>query len=200
MMHRILILDDEPNILSALKRTLLNRGAPDASTDYVVETFSEAEPALARLNEASFDAILSDYRMPGMNGVDFLKQVRIVQPDAIRIILSGYADLDALISAINEAEIFRFITKPWVDYELKLLLKEALKTRELQIENQKLADMIRVKKGIISRQEAELRRLEKVSPGITKVKWREDGAVLFEDMTPEEVEEVNRLLYSPPQA
>jgi len=196
MTHRILILDDEPHVLSALKRTLSQRESED-SVNYQVEIFSDAEAALARLYESAFDAVLSDYRMAGMNGVEFLTKVRAIQPDAVRIILSGYADLEALITAINEAEIFRFVSKPWIDYELKILLKQAIETRELLMENQRLADVIRVERGLLSRHEAELRRLEKESPGITRVKWGDRGEVYFEDMSQEELLEVERLLHIP---
>lgn len=199
MIHRILIVDDEPHVLSSLKRSLLQRGEQEDAPAYQVETFSAPAQALARINETAFDAVLSDYRMPGMNGVELLARVRVMQPDAIRIILSGYADLDGLITAINEAEIFRFISKPWADYELKAMLRQAFQTRELLMENQRLADMIRVERGLLSRHEAELRRLEKESPGITKVKWGHGGEVLFDDMSAEEIQEVERLLrHSPP--
>lgn len=193
-MHRILILDDEPFVLSSLRRSLSSWRTDGTRASYCLETFDDPERALARLRDVAFDVVLSDYNMPAMNGVQFLSTVRTLQPDAIRIILSGYADLNAMIGAINQAEIFRFINKPWVDYELKAVLEHAVQYRELQVENKKLADIIRVERGMLSRQEAELKRLEQESPGITQVKWGANGEVLFEDMTAEELLEVEELL------
>lgn len=192
-MHRILILDDEPFVLSALRRSLSNWRSDGTRATYCLETFDQPERAITRLQEMAFDVVLSDYNMPGMNGVEFLSEVRRLQPDAIRIILSGFADLNAMISAINEAEIFRFISKPWGDYELKAVLEHAVQYRELQVENKKLADIIRVERGMLSRQEAELKRLEQECPGITQVKWGSHGEVLFEDMTAAELLEVEEL-------
>jgi two-component system probable response regulator PhcQ len=194
-MYHILAVDDEPLVLSALKRSLIAKETIDNSASFQVETHTDPNAALQRLEETAFDAVLSDYRMPAMNGVDFLSRVRVIQPDVVRIILSGYTDLNALVSAVNQVGIARFISKPWVDYELKATLIETLKARELLIENQRLADIVRVERGLLSRHEAELRRLEKESPGITHVKWGSAGEVLFEDMTAEELREVEQLIY-----
>jgi response regulator RpfG family c-di-GMP phosphodiesterase len=128
-----------------------------------------------------FDIIISDYRMPEMDGVAFLKAMREIQPDAVRFILSGFADLGGLIGAINEARIHRFISKPWDDYALIADIRQALEFRNLQIENQRLADQVRHQQGLISQQELELARLEAESPGITKVRRRADGGILLEE-------------------
>ena len=138
--------------------------------------------ALARAREGiAFDIVISDYRMPEMDGVAFLKALREIQPDTVRIILSGYADMSALIGAINEAKIHRFIAKPWDDYTLCADVRQAFQLRQLQIENQRLADEVRHQQGVISRQDLELRRLEAETPGITKVRRTPDGGVLFDD-------------------
>ena len=100
----------------------------------------------------------------------------------MRLILSGYADLQAVLSALNEAEIYRFICKPWQDYELRTTIAQALSYRNLILENQQLADIIRVTRGKLSAQDAELRRLEREHPGITQVAWTEDGAVILDDL------------------
>jgi response regulator RpfG family c-di-GMP phosphodiesterase len=116
-----------------------------------------------------------------MDGVAFLKAMREIQPDAVRFILSGFADLGGLIGAINEARIHRFISKPWDDYALIADIRQALEFRNLQIENQRLADQVRHQQGLISHQELELARLEAESPGITKVRRRADGGILLEE-------------------
>ena len=182
-MYRIMVVDDEQNILNALRRLFsspLLQGMENSK--FQVETFTSPQQALRRAEDgAVFDLVISDYRMPEMDGVAFLKALRQIQPDAERLILSGYADLDALVGAINEAQIFRFVSKPWNDYELKSAVAQALVHRDLLRDNQRLADQVRLQIGVISKQELALRRLEEESPGITKVHWGEDGSVIFDE-------------------
>jgi DNA-binding NtrC family response regulator len=183
IMYRIMLVDDEQNILNALRR-LFSSPAFKGSTsfEFQVETYSSPLLALQRARVgASFDLVISDFRMPEMDGVAFLKEFRQIQPNAERLILSGYADLEALVGAINEAQIFRFIAKPWNDFELKSAVAQALAHRDLLRENQRLADQVRMQVGVISKQEMALRRLEEESPGITKVHWGEDGSVIFDE-------------------
>lgn len=178
-MYRLLVVDDEENILRALRRTLMvNDGS---AHQFNVEIFSSPEAALHRADEVKFDLVLSDYRMPEMDGVQFLRQFREKQPDAARLVLSGYADLDGMIGAINEAQIFRFIPKPWHDEELRSALLQALAYQHLLLENQRMADLVREQQGKLSHQELELRRLEQENPGITKVNWGPNGEVLLDE-------------------
>lgn len=181
-MSRILILDDEPRIVQALRRLL--RAAPCSYGQHVfdleVETFNSARAALERLNHARFDLFLSDYRMPEMDGVSFLKAAKAIQPDACRLILSGYADLNALLRAVNEVGIDRFIAKPWNDYELVAAIAQALAHRELLLENKRLADLMRLDCGDISPADLEAGLLESIEPGITKVNWGPDGSVILD--------------------
>lgn len=182
-MSRILIVDDEESILRALRR-LLSR-TPCAAGDKVyrleVECFSTPSAALEQSRAVAYDLVLSDYRMPEMDGVQFLKAFRALQPDCARLILSGYADLDGLIAAINDVGISRFLAKPWNDYELVAAVGQALALRDLAVENQRLADEMRLAMGRITPQEIERRRLEAQEPGITKVSWGPDGSVLLDD-------------------
>ena len=104
-----------------------------------------------------------------------------LQPDAARLILSGYADLNGLIGAINDAGITRFISKPWNDYELIATLGQVLTLRELTLENQRLADQVRLEAGALSAEEIERKRLEAIEPGITRVIWGPDGSVLLDE-------------------
>lgn len=182
-MYRIMLVDDEPNILNALRRLFASPAFQEGGDcRFEVETFASPVRALKRAEEGVvFDLVISDYRMPEMDGVAFLKAFRRIQPNAERLILSGYADLEALVGAINEAQIFRFISKPWHDYELKSAVAQALAHRDLLMENQRLADQVRLQQGVISRQEIALRRLEEESPGITKVHWGPDGSVILDE-------------------
>jgi len=182
-MRRIMLVDDEPNVLNALRRLLTAHDTIEPTKwNLAVEAFESPVAALARAEKGvPFDLVISDYRMAEMDGVGFLRRFREIQPDAVRLILSGYADLDGLVGAINEAQIYRFIAKPWNDYELKAAVAQALAHKELLSENQRLADEVRAQQGIISRQELELRRLEAESPGITKVHWGPNGEVILDD-------------------
>ncbi|WP_031485178.1 HD domain-containing phosphohydrolase, partial [Maridesulfovibrio frigidus] len=124
MKARILLVDDEPNVLSSLKRQL--RGA------YEVDTESDPAMALVSLQSAKpYAAIVSDYRMPKMNGIEFLKGVKRIRPDTTRLMLTGYADLENAMRAVNDGHVFRFLTKPCDKETLLESLKEAVKQYEL---------------------------------------------------------------------
>jgi two-component system probable response regulator PhcQ len=135
-MNRILLVDDEQNVLNALRRELKD--------DYEIEAFSNPVDALLRSKEAAFDLVIADYQMPDMDGIQFLKQFGDIQPDAARLILSGQADIDALISAINETHIYRFIAKPWDNLELQSCIAQALDFRNVVLENRRQAFFYRL--------------------------------------------------------
>lgn len=183
-MYRIMLVDDEENILKALRRLLTITPCVYDGIEYKirVDSFSTADEALEFARHNAVDLVLSDYRMPRKDGVTFLKEFKEIQPNAARLILSGYADLNAVIGAINEAQIYRFINKPWNDYELVSSIAQALAYRNLMLENLHLADKARVDNGAMSAQELERKRLEEQEPGITSVNWGPDGSVIFDDM------------------
>jgi two-component system, probable response regulator PhcQ len=182
-MTRILIVDDDESILKALRRLLALTPCTigEVSQKLQADCFSAPQEALEKARHTAYALVLSDYRMPVMNGVQLLKAIREIQPDAARLILSGYADLNGLIGAINDAGICRFISKPWNDYELIATLGQALTLRELTLENQRLADQVRLSTGTISAEEIERKRLESLEPGITQVIWGPDGSVLLDE-------------------
>jgi len=181
-MYRILLVDDEINILSALKRSLQRIEFDELDGERPeIETFISARQALARVKRAPVDLIISDFRMPEMSGIEFLSEAVQAQPDVARLVLSGNADLDNVVDAINKVQIFRFIAKPWHDFELKTAIVQALAARALVMENRRLADLVRKQYGKISRHEAELRRLEAESPGITQLKRDADGRIMLDD-------------------
>lgn len=181
-MSRILIVDDEDSILKSLKRLL--RLAPCSyggkTFTLEVDSFNSPLAALEAAKTDEFDLFLSDYRMPGMDGIEFLKAAKAIQPDAARLILSGYADLNALVRAVNEVGIERFIGKPWNDYDLMSAIGQALAHRELLLENRQLANLVRLEMGDTSPEELEAKRLEQIEPGITEVNWGPDGSVLLD--------------------
>lgn len=132
-MYRILLVDDEPHILSALRRSLAAIDADDLDGDALnFETFTSPEAAIARSDEQDFDLIISDYRMPSMSGVEFLAKVMEFQPSAPRVIISGWADREAIISAVNEVHLARFLEKPWDDQALRGAVISILGNRDKQ--------------------------------------------------------------------
>ncbi len=137
-MDRIMILDDEPMILKSLER-LLRR-----EKKWEVETFSEPHEALKRAQTGIYELFISDYMMPEMNGIEFLNEVRQLQPNSQRILLTGRADIDGAVRAINEAKIFRLIFKPWNDVELIDAIEKALEYRYTLQKNKYLMDQIAI--------------------------------------------------------
>lgn len=134
-MHRVLIVDDEQGVLNALRREL--------HETYQIEAFDKPEEALEYCRHAQFDLVIADYQMPGMNGIEFLKRFDKLQPDAVRLVLSGQADFDAVAGTINETHIYRFIGKPWDSTELAATLAQALAHRAMLLENRRLAELCR---------------------------------------------------------
>lgn len=141
----LLFVDDEPSILSSLKRLFRPHG-------YRIHTAEGGEAGLALMAQEQVDLVVSDMRMPAMDGAHFLEQVRLRQPQAIRILLTGYADIESTIAAINQGQIYRYINKPWDDNEIVLIVREALERRRLEQENGRL-------NAVVEAQNAELRAL-----------------------------------------
>ncbi|TXI77493.1 MAG: response regulator [Dechloromonas sp.] len=127
----LLFVDDEPSILSALRRLFRPQG-------YRILIAESGRAGLEILASESVDLVISDMRMPEMDGAHFLKEVRARWPGIIRILLTGYADMTSTIAAINEGEIYRYISKPWDDNEIALVVREALERQRLVAENQRL--------------------------------------------------------------
>lgn len=120
-MKRVLIVDDEPGVLSALRR-VLRRAAPELRID------SEGDPllALARVRATPYDVVISDLRMPELDGVALLSFVGTLQPAAVRVLLTASDDFDDARRAINEAGVFRYLAKPWDERRLLSELRAAL--------------------------------------------------------------------------
>lgn len=129
---RILCVDDERNILKALERVFLD-------DDYEIHTADSGAEGLQVLERGErFQVVISDYRMPVMNGVEFLKVVYDRWPETVRIVLSGYADAGAIVAAINDGHIYKFIPKPWNDDELRVTIQNCIERYMLQEHNRAL--------------------------------------------------------------
>jgi len=173
-MRRILILDDETAVANALRRTLRSAFPLD---DVVIETFDEPEAAVLRAGEQDFDVVISDYRMPGLSGADVLQLVKGLQPDAIRIVVSATTEYSDIIAAVNRAEVFRYVAKPWQQDELIATVKEAFERRDSLVQARTGPGAVTPPDAQADRHEIALRRLEEEEPGITHVDRDEHGNI-----------------------
>jgi putative nucleotidyltransferase with HDIG domain len=134
--HTVLFVDDEVNILKALQRLL-------RSEEMTVLTAPRAQEALELLDRTQAQVVVTDQRMPEMSGVDLLSQVRERHPDMVRMMLTGYTEMNVAVDAINRGEIYRLITKPWNDEELKATLRQAFDHFDLKQEIKRLNQVTR---------------------------------------------------------
>lgn len=137
MSYKILIVDDEPANLRMLERLFRN--------DYKVVTASSGIEALEFLLEHDIAVIISDQRMPAMTGIEFLKRAAEMRPNTVRIILTGYTDVNALVEVLNSGIVYKYVTKPWVNVDLQQTVKKALEHHEtvkaqhqLRLQNERL--------------------------------------------------------------
>lgn len=131
VLGKLLFVDDEQNILSALRRLFRPAG-------YDICVAGSAEEGLQILENQHIDLVVSDMRMPQMDGAEFLKRVAKTWPDTVRILLTGYADLSSTIAAINDGHIYRYVSKPWEDSDLKLTVQHAMEQKFLAQEHRRL--------------------------------------------------------------
>ena len=136
--HRLLFVDDEESITKALNRIFRKEG-------YEIQTALSGQEGLDVLKEDKkpFFLIISDQRMPGMTGAQFLEKAKKILPNAMRILLTGYSDMDAIVDAINKGEIHRYLTKPWNDDNLLIQIRQTLEQYELIVENKRLLVLTR---------------------------------------------------------
>lgn len=127
----ILFVDDEPNIRTSLRRLFRSKG-------FQVHIADGGKAGLALLETETVDLVISDMRMPEMDGTHFLAQVRSRWPDIVRLLLTGYSDITSVIDAINRGEIYRYITKPWDDNDIVLIVRQALERKALELEKRQL--------------------------------------------------------------
>lgn len=130
----LLFVDDEENVLNALKRVFMEE-------NYEVLTAGSGDEALKLIESNPVHLIVSDYKMPGITGSELLREVKNRWPGTIRIMLTGHADINAIMGAVNEGAVYKFITKPWNDEDLRLTISLALQQYALMQENRKLKDL-----------------------------------------------------------
>ncbi len=157
--HTVLLVDDEQNILNSLRRLL--RKEP-----YQLLTSTSAEEAFDLLAKNDVQLIISDNRMPGMDGIEFFARVKEKYPDIIRIILTGYTDVDAITESINKGHIYKFFLKPWNDHNLKLEIRKALEQYDL------IQDNIRLDKKVIE-QNRKLKEMNEHLEDLVRERTRE---------------------------
>lgn len=121
----IVLVDDEEMVLTSISAFI------QLETDYDIATFTSAQKALEHIERREVDLVISDYLMPEMDGITFLGKVRQLRPEAPRIILTGYADKENAIKAINEVGLYQYIEKPWDNEDLRLILRNGLEKKQL---------------------------------------------------------------------
>ena len=173
MKNAVLLVDDEANVLSALGRSLFEEPIE-------LVTSTSGEQALDVLAEQSFKVVVSDERMIGMQGSEFLSRVKELYPNTIRIMLTGHATLEAAMKAVNEGEIYRFFSKPWNDHDLKFAIRSAIEKFDLEAENKRLL-------ATIKQQSLEMKVLEKRYPGISRVEKDDGGNFILPDIADDEL-------------
>ena len=145
--HTVLIVDDEMGVLKALKRVFIDE-------DYAIITAENAPDGLSALAVNNVNLVISDYQMPGMSGIEFLKIVKERHPNTIRIMLTGVTDTNVVMGAVKDGAVYKFITKPWNDEDLRLTVKLALAQYDLIRENVRL-------KNVTKRQRSDIDKLRR---------------------------------------
>ncbi|GAB4288528.1 MAG: hypothetical protein Kow0096_00960 [Thiohalomonadaceae bacterium] len=166
-MARIMLVDDEPHNLSAMMRVLRMQG------EHEIERFETPAAALARAQETQFDIVIADYRMPEMDGARFLQAFRQLQPHAYRIIVSGYADSELFRSAINQAQLHRFIEKPVDNMVLLQAVEEGSAQGALQREVVELRTELEQLQHLLDARTSLLQQVAEQHPDVLPKDWEE---------------------------
>lgn len=132
---KLLYIDDEEFNLTAFKATFRR--------DFDIDTAISAFEAKELMKENDYEVIISDQRMPGKTGVEFFNEIKDTHPDCVRILLTGYADINAVIGAINEGQIFRYLQKPWEKHQLNAEIRTASETHRLRKANKELTEKLK---------------------------------------------------------
>src|SRR6266702_4252355 len=135
--HVILVVDDEPDVVKSVQDLL--------RLEYRVLGATRAKAAMEIMRDEEVHVVMTDQRMPEMTGVEFLRQIRGDYPEAIRLLFTGYADIRAVIDAINQGNVYRYITKPWDPEELQSVIKQAAEQYDLLAERQRLLTELKTK-------------------------------------------------------
>lgn len=192
MNHTILLLDDEPNVLSGLIRVL--RKEP-----YEILTANMAEEAATLLENHAVDLIVSDEDMPGMKGTEFLAGVARDYPDVVRIVLTGHPSLEAALRAINEGQVYQFLAKPCNEIDLAITIRRALEQKDLLTKSRELLEVTRKQSAVID--DARILRRLRGAPGketaeLAATSEQPTGQRALLDQMDEEVRKGKKLLSS----
>jgi DNA-binding NtrC family response regulator len=165
--YGLLLVDDEPAILAALRRTLRGRG-------YRIFTAEDPHEALRLLERERVDLVVSDVDLPGMTGTELVARVRVAHPHVVRILLTGRGTMEAALKAINDGEVHRFLTKPWHEDELRDTIAQALERLE-ELRRAQSADRAAARRRLL------LADLEREHPGIATVARDSYGVYVLDD-------------------
>jgi DNA-binding NtrC family response regulator len=136
MSYGVLYVDDEINNLNSFKAAFRR--------DFEIYTAQSAREGRKILDSCEIGVIITDQRMPGMTGIEFLESILAVFPDTIRILLTGFSDMNAVMDAINRGQVYKYLVKPWQNDELKLYIQNALEIYHLRRENKDLAHKLQL--------------------------------------------------------
>jgi signal transduction histidine kinase len=159
--HTILVVDDEPDVVQSVQDLL--------RLDYRVLGTTSARKALEILKEHEVHIVMTDQRMPETSGVEFLQQIRGEHPDAIRLLFTGYADIKAVIDAINQGNVYRYISKPWDPDELQTIIRQAAQQYDLIIERKQLLAELQIKNRELASANAELLQANELKEAFIRV-------------------------------
>jgi signal transduction histidine kinase len=159
--HTILVVDDEPDVVQSVKDLL--------RLEFRVLGTTRAAEGLKVLEEQEIHIVMTDQRMPEMTGVEFLSRIRGEHPDAIRLLFTGYADIKAVVDAINQGNVYRYITKPWDPDELQALLRQAAAQYDLIVERNRLVKELQVKNQELEQANTELQQANELKEAFIRV-------------------------------
>jgi signal transduction histidine kinase len=159
--HTILVVDDEPDVVQSIQDLL--------RLDYKVLGATRAIEGLRIMENVEVHVVMSDQRMPEVTGVEFLRRVRDNHPDTIRLLITGYADIKAVIDAINQGSVYRYITKPWDPDELQTIIRQAAEQRDLLEERKRLLAELTNKNQELEEANAELKQANSLKEAFIRV-------------------------------
>lgn len=159
--HTVLVVDDEPDVVKSVKDLL--------RFDYRVLGATRAMDGMEMMQREEVHVVMTDQRMPEMTGVEFLRQVRGEYPDAIRLLFTGYADIRAVVDAINKGSVYRYITKPWDPDELQTIIREACQRYDLLVERKKLLEILQQQNNELEHANTELKHANELKHAFIQV-------------------------------